>query len=94
MTIERASAAAEDWVGSTDRRARDRRARPTRIWDGFITPMRRAGGRRIEDQASYVDRYTKRDVILLLSIFLLNVGDAFFTMMWLNRGGKEANPPW
>ncbi len=55
-------------------------------------PMRRAAGRRVEDQASYVDRYTKHDVILLLSIFLLNVGDAFFTMMWLNRGGKEANP--
>jgi len=39
-----------------------------------------------------VDRYTKRDVVLLLSVFLLNVGDAFFTMRWLERGGKEANP--
>ncbi|MFK7896061.1 MAG: DUF5658 family protein [Myxococcota bacterium] len=54
--------------------------------------MRRTRGRRAEDHSSYVDRYTKRDVILLLTIFLLNVGDAFFTMMWLNRGGQEANP--
>jgi hypothetical protein len=27
-----------------------------------------------------------------VTIFLLNVGDAFFTMRWLDRGGKEANP--
>ena len=39
-----------------------------------------------------MDRYTKRDVALLLTVFLLNVGDAFFTMSWLSRGGKEANP--
>jgi hypothetical protein len=27
-----------------------------------------------------------------MSVFLLNVGDAFFTMLWLERGGQEANP--
>ncbi len=27
-----------------------------------------------------------------MSVFLLNVGDAFFTMRWLSRGGREANP--
>jgi hypothetical protein len=31
-------------------------------------------------------------VALLMAIFLLNVGDAFFTMLWLDRGGREANP--
>lgn len=30
--------------------------------------------------------------MLLLAIFVLNVGDAFFTMLWLGRGGREANP--
>ena len=29
---------------------------------------------------------------MLMTIFLLNVGDAFLTMMWLERGGREANP--
>lgn len=92
MTTESSSEADQDWSGGSDRRQEDRRARPTRIWDGFISPMRRASGRRAEDHSSYVDRYTKRDVLLLLTIFILNVADAFFTMMWLNRGGKEANP--
>jgi Domain of unknown function (DUF5658) len=36
--------------------------------------------------------YTRSDAILIIGIFLLNVADAFMTMMWLNRGGREANP--
>ena len=79
------------WNGS-DRRAGDRRDVPTRPWTSFFTPKRRATGRRDEDHSSYVDRYTRRDVALLISIFLLNVGDALFTMRWLDRGGLEANP--
>jgi len=39
-----------------------------------------------------VDRYSKQEVALLLAIFVLNVADAFFTMRWLQRGGREANP--
>jgi hypothetical protein len=49
-------------------------------------------GRRESDRMGYVDRYTPRDVALLLSVFLLNVGDALMTMRWLDRGGREANP--
>lgn len=80
------------WNGS-DRRAGDRRDVPTRPWTSLFTPKRRATGRRgDEDHSSYVDRYTRRDVALLISIFLLNVGDALFTMRWLDRGGLEANP--
>ena len=82
---------AASWNGS-DRRAGDRRDAPTRPWTSFFTPKRRATGRRDEDHSSYVDRYTRRDVALLISIFLLNVGDALFTMRWLDRGGLEANP--
>jgi hypothetical protein len=80
-----------DWTGP-DRRAADRRDAPTRLLPSRSTPARRAGGRRDTDHSSYVDRYTKRDVALLMTIFLLNVGDAFLTMMWLERGGREANP--
>ena len=57
-----------------------------------LTPQRRTGGRRDEDHSSYVDRYTRLDVALILTVFLLNVADAFFTMLWLGRGGHEANP--
>ena len=80
------------WDGR-DRRLGDRRDAPTRPWTSLFTPKRRATGRRRdEDRSSYVDRYSRRDVALLISIFLLNVGDAFFTMRWLDRGGLEANP--
>lgn len=75
-----------------NRRRRDRRARPTRPWLDLFSPLRRARGRRASDLAGYVDRYTKQDVALLLAIFLLNVADAFMTMLWLHRGGREANP--
>lgn len=79
------------WDGR-NRRRRDRRARPTRPWLDLFSPLRRARGRRASDLAGYVDRYTKQDVALLLAIFLLNVADAFMTMLWLHRGGREANP--
>lgn len=82
---------ASSWEGQ-DRRRADRRQRPTSPWKSLFGPLRRADGRRHEDAESYVDRYSTQDVALLMAIFLLNVADAFFTMMWLSRGGKEANP--
>ena len=91
--IESSENQAETLDGRTENRRRgDRRGQPTRPWSSFVTPHRRAAGRRAEDRSGYVDRYTWHDVWLLLSIFLLNVGDAYFTMLWLSRGGKEANP--
>jgi len=44
------------------------------------------------DQIGYVDRYSRREVALIIAVFVLNVGDAFMTMLWLERGGREANP--
>ena len=76
-----------------ERRRSARRQEPTRPWSRLIGhPLRRADGRRLTDRAHYVDVYTRKDVGLLLGVFLLNVADAFFTMMWLSRGGREANP--
>jgi hypothetical protein len=75
-----------------DRRDADRRERPTRPWIGTLGPLRRIHGRRDADRAGYVDRYSRRDVALILAVFVMNVGDAFFTMLWLGRGGEEANP--
>ena len=74
------------------RRGRDRRARPTTPWKDLFSPLRRARGRRAGDRKGYVDRYSKQDVALLFTIFLLNIADAFMTMLWLHRGGGEANP--
>jgi hypothetical protein len=53
--------------------------------------LRRAHGPGIRPEG-YVDRYSKRDVALLVAIFALNIADAFMTMLWLHRGGREANP--
>jgi len=75
-----------------ERRNTDRRLQPTRPWIGMLGPLRRARGRRTSDQAGYVDRYSRRDVALILTVFVMNVGDAFFTMLWVARGGEEANP--
>ena len=75
-----------------ERRSNDRRNRPTLPWKDLFSPLRRARGRRAADRKGYVDRYSKQDVALLLAIFLLNVADAFLTMTWLHRGGREANP--
>ncbi len=80
-----------DRIGG-ERRDVDRRLQPTRPWIGMMGPLRRARGRRRADHSGYVDRYSRRDVALILAIFVMNVGDAFFTMLWLDRGGKEANP--
>ena len=79
------------WNG-VERRLGDRRHRPTRLFAWPVAQKRRLGGRRRDDQEGYVDRYSRREVALVVSIFLLNVADAFFTMRWLARGGREANP--
>jgi len=79
------------WSGD-DRRSNDRRNRPTTPWKDLFSPLRRSRGRRRADRVGYVDRYSKRDVGLLFAIFLLNIADAFMTMRWLHRGGREANP--
>jgi len=39
-----------------------------------------------------VDVYHRQDVMMLAAIFILNVFDAFFTLIWLRKGGVEGNP--
>jgi len=76
-----------------NRRRGDRRAEPTTFWKSLRSPRRRAGGRRSgEGLNTYVDRYRKSDVLLLAAVFALNVADALFTLVWVERGGSEANP--
>lgn len=88
-----ASGRQSGWPGAERRRASDRRARPTRPWDALLGRHRRARGRRAgEHQNLYVDAYRPADVLLVASILVLNVLDALFTLLHLQRGGSEANP--
>ena len=81
------------WPAVDRREAGDRRHRPTRVWDSLRGPRRRSGGRRAGEQGEvYVDRYSARDVLLVVVILLLNVVDALCTLAWLSRGGVEGNP--
>ena len=76
-----------------ERRERvDRRRRPTRPWDGLRGWNRRSRARRRAEEQAYVDVFSSRDGLLLIAIFLLNLLDAGFTLVYLSRGGTEANP--
>jgi hypothetical protein len=71
----------------------ERRHQPTPALSSFFGRGRRRTGRREgETDRTYVDTFTPREVALLLLIFILNIFDAFFTLLWLQRGGAEANP--
>ncbi|MCS5636566.1 MAG: DUF5658 family protein [Myxococcota bacterium] len=71
----------------------DRRNQPTRALSIAGGRGRRRGGRRKgEGRRAYVDTFSASDVALLLGIFVLNIFDALFTLLWLQRGGEEANP--
>lgn len=71
----------------------ERRQRPTSPWRDLLGPRRRRGSRRASELANtYVDRFTIWDVTLLVSILVLNLLDALFTLLWIQRGGAEANP--
>lgn len=73
----------------------NRRQRPTPIlsrWS-FAGGRRGAGGRRTgETDRAFVDLYPLRDWIILTSFLFLNLLDAHFTLIYLQRGGEEANP--
>jgi hypothetical protein len=77
-----------------DRRVRpDRRGRPTPIEARFwLAGRRQRGRRRGERDNIYVDRYEVRDVGLAAAVLVLNVLDAFLTVVYLSYGGAEANP--
>ena len=73
----------------------DRRGKPTpflsrySFWGGRRTDNGRRDG---ESQPGYVDLYSPRLWALLLFFLCLNLLDSHFTMVYLQRGGAEANP--
>jgi hypothetical protein len=85
--------AAESRVTSPERRvSRDRRRMSWRTFlQGGLTPRRR-GGRRDDDHEELVDWHEPHLLFLSLTILLLSVADAFFTLTLLTLGAAEANP--
>ncbi|HEX5049729.1 MAG TPA: DUF5658 family protein [Gammaproteobacteria bacterium] len=58
---------------------------------GGFTPRRR-GGRRAGEHDTPVDWHEPHLLFLSITILLLSVTDAFFTLTLLTRGATEANP--
>lgn len=94
--VTQATAVADCPVGGdSDRRLPlDRRARRTPMFSRYtFFGGRRCQARRDEEaRAVYVDRYGWGVVTLFLMILMLNVLDAYFTLVYVQMGGKEANP--
>ncbi len=78
-----------------DRRIlKDRRKQPTPALSKYVLGGLRRALRRKDDRAKggYVDHYSPKLFIFLVSIVSLNVLDAFQTIMILDLGGWEVNP--
>ena len=96
MTSRRSEARAA-WEGTAaialDRRqAADRRRLTLRTFiQGGLTPRRR-GGRRVHEQDALIDWHEPHLLFLALTILLLSVADAFFTLTLMTVGANEANP--
>jgi uncharacterized protein DUF5658 len=67
----------------------DRRRRPTPMVSRYTF----FGGRRKSGEPdSYTDLYALPVFATMLAVTTLNVLDSFFTLVYLQRGGSEANP--
>lgn len=67
----------------------DRRKRPTPMLSRYSL----SGGRRqSRAEGAFVDLYGPGVLAALLGVCALNVFDTFFTLVYLQRGGSEANP--
>ena len=73
---------------------KDRRKQPTPALSRFTLWGARTTFRRKEDRArnGYVDRYHWGLLFILTMVVGLNILDAWFTMMILEKGGWEINP--
>lgn len=78
----------------TERRKQpDRRKFPTRPFSKYMFKgKRRHARRKMEDHNYYVDRYDAKYLALVLSIAVLCVFDAYFTLKIIHFGGRELNP--
>lgn len=78
-----------------ERRGRlDRRRRPTPMLSRYslLGGRRRHPRRDREREGAFVDLYSRRLALLLLTFFLLTVFDSVATLYYLRKGGTELNP--
>jgi hypothetical protein len=77
-----------------DRRRRaDRRARPTTFWGALRPGGRRKAFRRSEEgRNAYVDCPSRRALALVCFVVAASAFDALFTLLFIQDGGREANP--
>jgi hypothetical protein len=80
-------------VSPEQRRQPDRRVHPTTFWSALRFRGRRKGFRRAgESYQAYVDCPSQRAVALLFIVLGASVLDALCTLLFIQRGGNEANP--
>jgi hypothetical protein len=81
------------WPYVERRQKSERRTGPTK-WGGARAGggRRAVGRRRGEGKNTYVDVYRIRDVALAAAVLVLNILDAWLTVLYLAYGGAEANP--
>jgi Domain of unknown function (DUF5658) len=71
----------------------DRRIHPTTFWSALRVHGRRKAFRRMGDAShAYVDCPSQRAVGLLFLVLGASALDALCTLLFLQRGGQEANP--
>lgn len=72
----------------------DRRLERTRLWSAYLIHGRRSRGRRQgENENIYVDRYQPKDILLAVTILVLNILDAILTIHYVGDDlQREANP--
>jgi hypothetical protein len=82
------------WPYVERRLSRDRRGRATPLLSRFslFGGSRLAGRRKGELQNVYVDRYDRRTMSGVVVVLVLNILDAWLTLLYLGYGGTEANP--
>jgi hypothetical protein len=81
-------------LGWDDRQQPDRRQRPTPFWSPqvWFGGRRAAVRRRTDERAIFVDQHGWRLFLVVATVAALNIGDAFFTVLFLSHGGTELNP--
>lgn len=96
MESEGASADGRAKISSraAPRLGEDRRRRPTPMISRytFFGGRRRAARREGEREGTFVDVYGPGILGIVLLVVSLNIFDSFFTLVYLQRGGLEANP--
>lgn len=77
--------------GPEQRQRTDRRKRST-FWDSLRYGRRKGARREGEGQDTYVDQPTRHVTMLVSVILACSILDALLTLLYIQRGGGEANP--